>query len=84
MTSCGIDKLEVYRKLGVREVGFHERGSLRFFALRGAAGDERYAEIPRSDLLPELPHDLLLTCMREPDQAAALRALRAALRGAVG
>lgn len=83
-TSGGIDKLEVYRKLGVREVWFYERGSLRFFALRGAGGGERYTEIPRSELLPELPHDLLLTCMREPDQAAALRALRAALRGPGG
>ena len=29
-TSGGINKLEVYRKLGVREVWFYERGKLRF------------------------------------------------------
>src|SRR3970040_344199 len=83
-TSGGIDKLEVYRKLGVREVWFYERGSLRFFALRGAVGDKNYTEIPRSELLPQLPRDLLLTCMRERDQTAALRALRAALRAPGG
>ncbi|HET7923610.1 MAG TPA: Uma2 family endonuclease, partial [Rhodanobacteraceae bacterium] len=77
-TSGGINKLEVYRKLGVREVWFYERGTLRFFALRPEAGDV-YREISQSELLPELPLDVLLECMREPDQASAVRALRAAL-----
>ena len=78
-TSGGIDKLEAYRKLGVREVWFYERGSLRFFALRGATGHESYVEIPLSEIMPQLPRELLLACMREPDQTAALRALRAGL-----
>jgi Uma2 family endonuclease len=78
-TSGGIDKLEVYRKLGVREVWFYERGSLRFFALRVVAAEDAYVEIPRSELLPELPIDVLLECMKEPSQTAALGALRAAL-----
>ena len=77
-TSGGMNELEVYRKLGVREVWFYERGKLRFFALRREA-DDVYAEIPRSELLPQLPTDALLTCMKEPDQTSAVRALRAAL-----
>jgi Uma2 family endonuclease len=77
-TSGGINKLEVYRKLGVREVWFYERGKLRFFALRREDGDV-YREIARSELLPELPVDVLLDCMKEPDQTSAVRALRAAL-----
>ena len=77
-TSGGIDKLEVYRKLGVREVWFYERGTLRFFALRREA-DDVYREIPRSELLPELTVDALLACMKERDQTSAVRALRAAL-----
>jgi Uma2 family endonuclease len=77
-TSGGIDKLEVYRKLGVREVWFYERGTLRFFALR--AGDQ-YHEIACSELLPQLPVDVLLECLREPDQTSALRALRSKLQG---
>jgi len=80
-TSGGIDKLEVYRKLGVREVWFYERGRLSFFSLPVTTGDTRYVEIPRSELLPELPVDLLLACMREPSQTAAVRALRRALEG---
>lgn len=80
-TSGGIDKLEVYRKLGVREVWFYERGELRFFALRREADDDVYREMARSELLPELPIELLLTCMKEPDQTSAVRALRAALAG---
>lgn len=78
-TSGGIDKLEIYRKLGVREVWFYERGELRCFALRREADDDAYCEIPRSELLPELPIDVLLACMKEPDQDSAVRALRAAL-----
>jgi Uma2 family endonuclease len=77
-TSGGINKLEVYRKLGVREVWFYERGKLRFFALRREA-DDVYREISRSELLPQLPIDVLLSCMQEPDQASAVRALRARL-----
>jgi hypothetical protein len=64
----------------VREVWFYERGSLRFFLLRGARGREHYASIPRSTLLPGVPIDLLLECMREPSQTAALRMLRSKLR----
>ncbi|HVS22593.1 MAG TPA: Uma2 family endonuclease [Gammaproteobacteria bacterium] len=81
-TSGGVNKLEVYRKLGVREVWFYERGSLRFFALRGRRGRQRYVAISLSEILPQLPRDLLLECMREPSQTAAVRALRAGLRSA--
>lgn len=76
-TSGGIDKLEVYRKLGVREVWIYERGTLRFFTLR----DERYQAIARSELLPALDHELLVRCMSAPSQVEAVQILRAALRG---
>jgi hypothetical protein len=64
----------------VREIWFYERGSLKFFSLRGARGREHYVSIPRSTLLPGAPIDLLLACMREPSQTAALRVLRTQLR----
>ena len=81
-TSGGIDKLEVYRKLGVREVWHYERGTLRFFALRGERGRESYAEIPQSGFLPQLPRELILAGMQDASQSqtAAVRALRQALR----
>jgi Uma2 family endonuclease len=75
-TSGGINKLEVYAKLGVREVWFYERESLRFFALRAAA----YTELPRSELLPAADPALFVRCMAEPSQTDALRVLREALR----
>jgi hypothetical protein len=59
-------------------VWFYERGKLRFFALRREA-DDVYREISRSELLSEIPIDILLACMQEPDQSSAVRALRAAL-----
>ncbi|MBN1611740.1 MAG: Uma2 family endonuclease [Polyangiaceae bacterium] len=75
-TGGGIDKLEIYRKLGVREVWTYERGTLRFFRLEG----ERYRELPGSELLPAFDPALVTRCMMEPSQGAAVRALRAALR----
>jgi len=75
-TSGGLDKLEIYRKLGVREVWFYERGSLKFFALRG----ESYEECQRSPLLPDADPQLFLSCMAERSQVAAVRTLRAALK----
>jgi Uma2 family endonuclease len=81
-TSGGIDRLEVYRKLGVREVWFYERGTLRFFALRGERGHESYVEIAQSEFLPQLPRELILAGMQDSSQSqtAAVRALRQALR----
>jgi Uma2 family endonuclease len=75
-TAGGLDKLEIYRKLGVGEVWFYERGSLKFFRLRG----ETYEECQRSPLLPGVDPELFLRCMAEPSQVAAVRSLRAALR----
>jgi hypothetical protein len=75
----GRDLVEVYRKLGVREVWFCERGSLQFFRLLADGGEERYEEAATSELVPQLPRDLFLACMAEFDQTAALRALRARL-----
>jgi Uma2 family endonuclease len=75
-TSGGIDKLEVYRKLGVREIWFFKGGKLSFFVLRG----ERYEELVASELLPNADPALFERCMTEPDQTSAVRALRAALR----
>src|SRR5207237_4818123 len=46
-TSGGLNKLEIYRKLGVREVWFWRRGRLTVHALRG----DTYLEIPASEIL---------------------------------
>jgi Uma2 family endonuclease len=76
-TSVGIDKLQVYEKLGVREVWTFERESLAFFTL----GDGGYESIARSALLPGVDPALFARCMAESSQPAAIRMLRAALAG---
>lgn len=71
-TSGGIDKLAVYRGLGVPEVWFWRRGRLSFHVLE--AGD--YREAGRSAKLPGLDPDLIAECMAAPSQTAAVRLLR--------
>ena len=75
-TSGGIDKLEVYRGLGVQEVWFWKSGALRFYLLQ----DQAYLPAPRSRLLPDLDPALIARCMGEASQPQAVRTLRAALR----
>lgn len=76
----GIDKLEIYRGLGVREVWLWESGALHLFALR----DEGYERIARSEVLPDLDLALLTSFLGEESQTRAVRAFRAALRGPSG
>lgn len=76
-TGGGIDKLEVWRGLGVPEVWFWQDGALAFFALRG----DRYEKIPRSAMLAGLDPALVAECMGAPSQTEAVRTLRSRLRG---
>lgn len=77
-THGGIDKLEVYQRLGVREVWYWRDGQLRFFALRG----ELYEEIPASEVLPELDVALIVPFMdRDRSQSQAVRELVQKMRG---
>jgi Uma2 family endonuclease len=71
-TSGGIDKLEVYRKLRVREVWIHERGTLRLFALRG----ERYEPLAASEVLTGIDHELLCSFVTVRPMTRAVRAFR--------
>jgi Uma2 family endonuclease len=61
-TSGGIEKLEIYRRLQIREVWFWERGQLSVFVLHGA----KYRQRERSHFLPGL--DLALVCRLAPIQ----------------
>lgn len=75
-TSGGIEKLEIYRGLGVPEVWFWQKGGLRFFLLQGA----EYVASTRSRLWPDLDPVLIARCMGEASQTQAVRTLRAVLR----
>ncbi len=75
-TRGGLDKLEVWRKLGAREVWGWSRGKLTFHVLHR----DRYTAARRSKLVPGLNPDLIARCMQSRTQGEAVRMLRAALR----
>jgi Uma2 family endonuclease len=80
VTVPAIDKLEVYRGLGVREIWMFKDGAFRLFTLRG----ERYETLERSEVFPEVDLERIAHYACESDQHAALRAFREELRAMLG
>lgn len=78
VTHGAIDKLDVYRRLAIREVWLFEAGAFKVLTLRG----DRYELIPASEVLPEVDLARIAFYAKQPDQHAALRAFRDELRGA--
>ena len=76
-TRGGIDKLEVYCELGVREVWVWQEGALTLHALRKGGG---YKVTTKSLFFPELDLRSLVALATAEDQTAAVRTFRAALR----
>ena len=74
-TSGGIDKLEVYRGLGVPEVWIWQDGRLGFHLLR----DGIYHQAARSAVLAQMDPALIVRCMAESSQTDAIRRLRSEL-----
>ncbi len=75
-TRGALDKLDVYRGLGIREVWTFEHGSFQLFTLRG----EQYEPLEESEVLPELDLARLAHYATQADQHAALKAYRDELR----
>ncbi len=80
VTSGGLDKLEIYRKLGVREVWFWRDGAITLHALRG----EVYQAIAASEVLAGIDLGLLLRFVDVRPMTRAVREYRAAIRRARG
>ena len=74
-TSGGIDKLEVYSRLGVREVWFWRRGRLEVYVLAG----EQYQQRPASEVLSGIDLSNLVSFLDRPTLSQAIREYRAAL-----
>ena len=68
VTSGGINKLEIYKRLGIPEVWFWEDGLLSVYCLQ--AGE--YQEVDKSILLPELDLESLAKYSRMADQFDAV------------
>jgi len=75
-TSGRIDKLDIYRKLDVREVWYWRKGRIQPYCLRG----ERYGPGADSEVLPGLDLELLTRFIEQPTTSAAIRGFRAALQ----
>ena len=75
-TSGGIDKLEIYRRLGIGEVWFWKDGRIEIHVLR----QERYELAPRSPLFPDLDVGVLCSFLDRPTAIQAVLAFRETLR----
>jgi Uma2 family endonuclease len=76
VTAPAIDKLEVYRGLGVREIWVFRQGAFQLFVLRTG----RYELLARSEVFPELDLNRIAHYAVQADQHAALQAFRDELR----
>lgn len=71
-TSGRIDKLEIYRKLGVAEIWYWRQGKIQPYGLRG----ERYIPLSASEVLPGLDLDVLTSFIDRPSTSEAIRGYR--------
>lgn len=89
VTSGGINRLERFRRLGVREVWFWQNNQFSIYHWReDAAGytDQfsdsfGYEAIAHSGLLPNLNMNLLTQCVLNPNPLAAAKAFRQGIQG---
>ena len=75
-TSGGLDKREIYRKLGVAELWFWKRGRIVVYVLQG----ETYTESLLSTVLPGIDLAELVSYLDRPTASRAIRDYRAALQ----
>ncbi|NJK51391.1 Uma2 family endonuclease [Candidatus Gracilibacteria bacterium] len=76
VTSGGIDKLAVYKKLGVKEVWFWQNNHFSLYYLRG----DEYEQITTSELLPNLDLALLAQYVVRTDTLEAILEFREQIR----
>ena len=74
-THGGVDKLEIYRRLGVPELWFWRSGAIEIYVL----GEDGYDRAERSACLPKLEVDVLCAYLDRPTLTQAIRDYRAAL-----
>lgn len=75
-TSGGINKLEVYKGLGVPEVWFWQKGQFEVYCLQ----DEDYEKVSASELLPNFDLNLLAIYVQNPEPLDAVVEFREKVR----
>ena len=78
LTSGGIDKLDVYKGLGVREVWFWEHHTFSLYGFFDP--DKGYETLTSSRLLPQLDLTVLAQFIDNPSQTQAVKAYRQILQ----
>lgn len=78
ITSGGIDKLDIYKGLGVQEVWFWQENCFTLYQLIDTTSG--YQEIQRSQLLPDLDLDRLTQFIDPTQEPQMIRAYRQTLR----
>jgi hypothetical protein len=76
VNSGGVDKLAVYKRLGVTEVWFWEKGRFSLHRLRV----DKYEPIQASELLPNLDLVLLAEYVQHPNPLLAVKEFRQQIR----
>jgi Uma2 family endonuclease len=74
-TSGGLDKREIYHALGVPEIWFWKRGTIRAYVLNG----KTYREQTESQALPGIDLKALSTFIDRPTTSQSIREYRASL-----
>ncbi|MBW4513325.1 MAG: Uma2 family endonuclease [Scytonematopsis contorta HA4267-MV1] len=76
VTSGGINKLEIYKRLRIPEVWFWEDGLVSVYCLQG----EEYQKVTKSSLVPDLDLELLAHYSRMADQYDAVNEFTQVIR----
>jgi Uma2 family endonuclease len=76
LSSGGLNKLAVYRGLGVQEVWFWLKGRFEIYSLEASG----YVRLQQSNLIPGLDFNDIATFAELPDQHAALKSYRQKLQ----
>lgn len=79
-SSGGINKLEAYKRLKIKEVWFSEDGVLELYHLRGEGNEFYYEKISSSEKVKGIDLDLLLRCINVVNHVDAIKTFQQALQ----
>ena len=76
----GINKLEAYRRLKIKEIWFWEDGVLEVYHLRGASDALSYEKVSTSEEVSGIDLPLLLRCVNMANHVEAVKTFQRSLR----
>jgi Uma2 family endonuclease len=79
-SSGGINQLEAYKRLKIKEVWFWEDGLLEVYHLRGEGNTLHYEQVSSSEEVKGIDFDLLLRCINMVNHVDAVKTFQQALQ----